>query len=267
MTTSANDALPFVQHILWHSTGICKQLPFDSQTHRNRYNITQTNRAARQPPGTEMKNDDGNKIETLDSSSGQKGQPCYKLPVTALCWLWSVYFLPLKKSVHVRGYFFGVVLAFLNAFAIYEDKPNTPPIEQLNVAEGVIEFADHKSTRGGVSLVVISNNKQPQLFSCNGGKAIRRDCVPSDERNKYRGKNGRVLWFVSKGFFGKYTKLAQLEVENHIVVSYEKQKQSYDLYGFNFIFSILLLGSYLIWMPLLYLSKKSSTPNINNPNN
>ncbi|NOS74832.1 MAG: hypothetical protein HOP36_09925, partial [Methyloglobulus sp.] len=154
-----------------------------------------------------MNNDDGNKIETL----GSRWQPYYELPVTAICCLWSVYFSPLKKSVYVRGYFFGVVLAFLNALGAYGDKPNTPPIEQLNVAEGVIEFADHKPTRGGASLMVMSNNQKPLLFSCNGGKAIRRDCVPQDDRNKYRGKNGRVLWFVSNGFFGKYTKLAQLE--------------------------------------------------------
>jgi hypothetical protein len=178
------------------------------------------------------------------------------LPVTALCFLRSIYFSPLKRSLYIRGYFFGVVLSFLNAAAIYGDKPSTPPIDQLNVAEGVIEFADHKPTRGGASLVLISNNQKPQLFSCNGGKAIRRDCVPQEDRNKYRGKRGRVLWFLSNGFFGKYTKLAQLEVENHVVVSYEKQKQVYDQYSFSFMFFVLFFTSYLIWMPLLYLNKK-----------
>ena len=170
-----------------------------------------------------------------------------------LRWLNSVYVNPLKESVYVRAYVFGVTLAFFNAAGAYEDRPNMPPFYKLNSAEGTIDFADHNPTRGGAPLVVkLSESKTPLFLNCSGGSTTRKDCVPSEKRNDYRGKSGRVLWFIHEGFFGRYHKLAQLEVDGHVIVSYEHQKENYGSLGYHVSAFLIFVFLYLIAMPVRY---------------
>jgi len=168
-------------------------------------------------------------------------------------WLISVYVNPLKESVYVRAYVFGVILAFLNAVGAYEDRPNMPPYYQLNSVEGIIDFADQNQTRSGVPLLVkFPESKTPLFFTCSGGSTMRKDCVPSDKRAEYRGKIGRVLWFVHEGFFGNYHKLAQLEIDGQVIVSYGHQKEIYDSLGYHITVFVVVMCLYILVMPIRY---------------
>lgn len=172
-----------------------------------------------------------------------------------------IYLVPIKRSSNVKAYIFGILIGLANVLAYYEDQPEVPPFNALMVTEGLIDFNDKKPTRRGASLIITHGTSRPEFFSCNGGQNRDTDCVPPVDRDKYRGKSGKVWWLVERGFIGSYTKLAQLEVEGKIIVPYMKQKENYEEISIGqkmmvaFV-SALILG-YIIWMPLWFFSNQN----------
>lgn len=178
-------------------------------------------------------------------------------PQNLIYLLWKIYFVPIGRSSNVRAYVFGAMfLSLLLVAGNYGDKPSTPPFDKLHVSEGIIDFTNPK--RGGSSLVLKTENAPPEFFSCNGGRSIFRDCVPPKEKDRYRGRSAKVWWFYHRTVLGTKTKLAQLEVEGKVIVSYPKQKERYDAFSIPFtmgLFFALLIG-YILWAPLWYFSNQ-----------
>jgi hypothetical protein len=101
------------------------------------------------------------------------------------------------------------------------------------------------------------------ILSCAGGKNVDRDCVRPEMRYKYRGQQARVWWFIHDALLGNYTKLAQLEVDGKIIISYGDQKEIYEGFSyvtmgrigqFYFVFMI-----YILLMPLRYFSNNHAS--------
>lgn len=175
-----------------------------------------------------------------------------------MCLLWRVYFVPLKASQNLKILFSMMIITFVIAAADYDFRPKMPPFESLNVTQGIIDFSDKKPTRGGASLVLIQADSSKLILSCAGGKNNDRDCVRPEMRNKYRGQQARIWWFIHDALLGNYTKLAQLEVDGKIIISYGEQKEIYDGFSYKTMGRIGVFSSvfliYIFGMPLRYFS-------------
>lgn len=161
----------------------------------------------------------------------------------------------------------GVILFF--AFLAQSDFNvwflKMPDFDQLTVSEGKIRINRDLTRLGEIFTLVINNQKIP--FNCGITGGGGRDCVLIEKIPDYQGKIGKVWWYRSKNvgwLGGDGIRFYQLEVNGKLVISYQKQIESYLSMKSGYLYpNIVLLIISIIMFFLMQFANDPITPKRN----